>query len=361
MKSYLKIFLLVLSALSITLTSCRPPELESAVMEFNKKRYEKAREKAFVATQKYPMNAEAWWFLGITAIETAKNIDDYKAGNEALLKAKELDATQFGKKVDDIRYSTYGINFNRSVKYFNQATKFTGDSLITTANKAIEKGEIAAIYNSKSYMIYNIIARSYELQKNIEKADESYKKEYEAAPDSIATQFDYGYFLFAQKKDFKAAIPYLEKIVENPRTDQDAIDYRKDTYLLLSQAYQLAGQTEKAEEKYIKAIEHNPANSALPYNLALIYYTAKNYEGSAKYFSLSAERGYENGDAYTFAGNSYNLLKKFEDAANILKKGLEVFPDSGQMWSEYAKALVHLNKKEEAEAAYEKAKKLGFN
>lgn len=361
MKSYLKIFLLVLSALSITLTSCRPPELESAVMEFNKKRYEKSREKAFVATQKYPMNAEAWWYLGITAVETANKIDDYKAGNEALLKAKELDATQFGKKVDDYRYSLYGMNFNKSVKYYNQASKFTGDSLKTTANKAIEKGEIAAIYNSKSYMIYNIIARSYELLKDKENADESYKREYETAPDSLATAFDYGYFLFSQKKDYKASIPYLEKIVANPRNDQDAIDYRKDTYLLLSQAYQLTGQEKKAEEKYIKAIEHNPDNSALPYNLALIYYTAKNYENSAKYFTISAERGYENADAYTFAGNSYNLLENFEDAAKVMEKGLEIFPDSGQMWSEYAKALARLNKSKEAKAAYEKAKKLGIN
>ena len=90
MKQLLKVALVLLAALTLTLTSCRPPELETAVMEYNKKRYETAKEHALEATEKYPEKAEGWWIYGSSTMEIAKNYDDYVDGNAALDKAKKI-------------------------------------------------------------------------------------------------------------------------------------------------------------------------------------------------------------------------------------------------------------------------------
>jgi len=51
-------------SVSILVTSCTLPEIESAKMYLTQERYDEAATIAKTATEKYPQNPEAWYYLG---------------------------------------------------------------------------------------------------------------------------------------------------------------------------------------------------------------------------------------------------------------------------------------------------------
>ena len=61
-KTVLLTFLILLAAFLIT--SCRPPELEGAFVDYKAKRLDNALKLAIEATEKYPTNPEAPYLLG---------------------------------------------------------------------------------------------------------------------------------------------------------------------------------------------------------------------------------------------------------------------------------------------------------
>ena len=64
MRSHIIIFALLLFSLTLLMNACRPPELEQAVIDYNGGRFDSAYEQAKMATEKYPDNEEAWYYLG---------------------------------------------------------------------------------------------------------------------------------------------------------------------------------------------------------------------------------------------------------------------------------------------------------
>jgi tetratricopeptide (TPR) repeat protein len=356
-----KIAALLFVITSFVIVSCTPPELETAGMEYNKKRYESAAVAAEKAANMYPDSARAWFILGHSQAEIAKTKAEYEKANMALLKAKEVNAAGYGNTVDNLRYNQYGTNFNRSVQYYNQAAKMSGkDSVKTLAEKSIEKAEIAGLFRENDYRVFNLIARNYRLMGDEQTAESFYKQAYEAAPDTASTNFDYGYFLY-EKKKYAESIPYLNTVAENPNNDEVSESYRKDALFLLSQAYDQTGQAEKAIEVYEKAVAANEENAPLAYNLGMLFYKNGNYESAAEYFVIATERGLDNADGYVFAGNSYNLAKMYEEALEILEEGRIEFQDNPQIWMELAKSHMQLGNKTEADKAYKRAQELGID
>ena len=64
MRFYTAIFIILLFTISILVNACRPPELEQAVIDYNGGRYDNAYTEVLAATEKYPDNQEAWYYLG---------------------------------------------------------------------------------------------------------------------------------------------------------------------------------------------------------------------------------------------------------------------------------------------------------
>ena len=62
MKSLHLLLILGLLILSLSVSSCRPPELEGAVVHYNAGRNDQALTLAQEATEKYPDNPEAWFY-----------------------------------------------------------------------------------------------------------------------------------------------------------------------------------------------------------------------------------------------------------------------------------------------------------
>ena len=60
-------------------------------------------------------------------------------------------------------------------------------------------------------------------------------------------------------------------------------------------------------------------------------------------------------------GTSQFLLKKHAEAEKALSKAVEINPNEGRFWNNLAAVLGELGRKDESEAAYQKAEQLGFD
>jgi tetratricopeptide (TPR) repeat protein len=350
---------LMLSIAAIMLSGCRPPELESAVMAMDKQKFQEAREKAQISVEKYPDNAEAWYLYGVSLFETAKGLDDHKTAFEALTKAKNLDAAQFEQKADKIIYDGFSQNFNKAIKYYNSATALIGtDSLDLVAKEVINFIDISLIYKSDQISSYTVLARSHSLLKNNEEAEKNYKKAVALDPEKIETNFDLGYFYYTEKRDNDAAIPYFEKVTAIEAKEDGEKSRQSDAYVVLSQIYQVKGDVAKTKEAYLKAIETNPEDPNLAYNLGMVFYKEQNWSEAEKYFNMAVEREADNADAYLLAGNCSNLLEKYDAARMTLEKGVELYPDNASLWTELGKAYNKLKMVDKAKEALSRAKEL---
>jgi tetratricopeptide (TPR) repeat protein len=201
------------------------------------------------------------------------------------------------------------------------------------------------------------MARSYDIMKKSDLAGENYKKAYEIAPDSIGTQFDYGFYLF-NSKDYEGCVKVLDKVVKTDRKDETAITYRTNAFAIMESAYQMMKQEDKVKELYLEHLKLDPKNPQLNFNIGISYYQEQNLKDAEKYFKAALESGLDQAEAYLYLGNCRNVLEKYEDAKKVLEEGVEKYPDNAEMWNQLGKAYAHLNMRKEAEKAFKMFKKL---
>ena len=132
MRRYTAIFALLLFTLSVLLNACRPPELEQAVIDYNAGRFDNAYEEAKEASEKYPDNEEAWYYLG--EIEGRKG--NIKAMIDAFDKSMSLKNT-FQQQIELSKKNYYGKAYNDGVSAYNSMIKIE-DKESPEAKKAME-------------------------------------------------------------------------------------------------------------------------------------------------------------------------------------------------------------------------------
>ena len=111
------------------LTSCRPPELEGAYVDYNAKRMDSALELAKEATDKYPTNAEAPYLLGLIYGEKdmfGEMITNFDKSLER--------ATQYEKKIEESKTYYYQSEYKSAYDNYIAYQKTAGD----TSEKAIK-------------------------------------------------------------------------------------------------------------------------------------------------------------------------------------------------------------------------------
>ena len=92
---------------AISLTSCRPPELEGAIVHYNSGRNDQAYDLALSASEKYPDNAEVWYYLG--EIQGKKNM--VKEMMESFTKSLAISNSQ-SSKIAAAKTTYFGKHFN---------------------------------------------------------------------------------------------------------------------------------------------------------------------------------------------------------------------------------------------------------
>lgn len=353
---FLAISILVLALLS----SCRPPELEGAFVDYNAGRYDNALKLAKQATQKYPNNPEAWYLLGELYGKKEQFIEMKKAFDKSLSISQ-----QFATKIKRAELYYFQNLFNKAVNSYNAFTKIpdrNSDAAKKHLEDAIKNFKTANIVHP-DYKAVDLTALCYGLEGKQDSALAYYKKLTEMAPDSADAYIKLGRFELV-RSNYKGAIKALEQALKLDPNNSDAIQ-------IIAEAYDRDGQTQKAIDAYQKAIKVNPKEKAFPFNLGLIYFKLstkdsidKNLQNEylkkcALMFGKVIELDPTMKEPYDFKSNCEIQLKEYDQALATLKEAVQRFPKTGAFWFNLGVVYTHLNNAKEAQKAFDKAKALG--
>jgi len=359
MKKFL--FVLVTSLLVLSmLVSCRPPELEGAFVDYNAGRYDNALKLAKEATEKYPANAEAWYLLG--------QIQGKKSNFAEMVDAfdKSIQVGPAHKTaIENEKMYYFQTKFNDAVAKYNAFTKVedqSSEKAIKVLKNAITDFKNAITIQKKDYGAHRLIAISNNILGNKEEALTYYTKLTEMYPDTVGSWLDLGIHHY-NVQDFEKSIPSLKKAANLDPNNPEPITY-------LAQSYDFSQQRELAIESYSKAIDVNPEEKALPFNLGLLYIKIANdsttsgelqkeyLNKSIANFGRVVELDSEIKEAHQLKSTAEIRLEKWEEGKATLLKGLELFPNDADMWNNIGVCYARLNMKTEAEEAFDKAKEL---
>jgi tetratricopeptide (TPR) repeat protein len=358
MKKYYLFFLIFVIVLSITHTSCRPPELEGAVVHYKAGRLDQAYDLAQEATQKYPDNSEAWYYLG--ELQGKKGMIKEMLGS--FDKSLSLDNT-FEKEIIATRAKTFNTFYNDGVASYNAFIKIE-DKESEQAKKMLEK-EIENFQNAilvkDDYMANRLISVAYQFLGDDENTLKYLESAAKVAPDSVQSWIELGFY-YNRKQDYvKAAENFKKGIEVDPNN--------AESWTLYAQALDFSGVKQEAVDAYLKAMEINPTEKAIPFNLGLIYNKKANdsenevekksfYQESIKYFYKVYELDPELKDVYDLLTTLLLTTERYDEAEKILKEGIERFPDSSSMWQNISFLYAKQGRKDEAEEAYKHSQEL---
>ncbi len=357
----LLIFSILSIALLVLLSSCRPPDLEGAYVDYKAGRIDNALKLAKKATVTHPQNAEAWYLLGELYGKKDSIPEMVQAWDKSLALSKEYEP-----KIKQAKLYYFQTSFNKGVGKYNAYTK-TEDRESDQA-KALLKDALKFFQNAnlikKDYKATNLVALCNLLLGNKDQAKENYLELTKIAPDSAAAWTAVGNYYFNQKQ-YKKATPYLKKALELDPKNVEAVT-------LLSQAYDVQQDYDNAIQAYDKAKALNKKEKAFPYNLGLIYSKLANKEGvDEKTKNEYLEKSIENFKQvisldpdmmipYQLKSVAEISLKKYDDALKTIKTALKHFPDEGSLWFNLGVVYSHKGDKKEATAAFKKAESLGY-
>jgi len=359
MKKYSLLIFILLLTISFLFNSCRPPELEGAVVHFNYERYDEAYKLALESTEKYPDNPEAWFLLG--RIQGKKG--QIKEMVESFDKSLAINNTYEPdiKSEQSVYFSKY---YNDAVSAYNTYIKIEdreSEAATKRLNSVIENFQ-NALQIKNDYMAHRLSSVAYTNLKDDENALKSLEKAKDADPDTILAWIDLGYY-FSRKKEFNKAADYFKNGLE---VDPDNIE----CLTLYAQNLDFADRRDDAIEAYKIAFEKNQQEKAIPFNLGLLLNKQANaiedddskkkglLEEAAVYFKKAQEIDPELKDVYDILSAVLIQLERFDEAEELLNKGIEFYPDSANMWQNLSFLYARTGKKKEAEEAYEKSKQL---
>lgn len=354
-------FLLTTLIAVLLLTSCRPPELEGAFVDFNAKRYDNALKLARQATAKYPSNAEAWFLLGRIYGQKEMIADMHQAYKQSLALSN-----QFEKQIKQDEHYYYGTSFNNGVNKYNAFTKIEdrkSEKAQSVIKAAIKNFKNAKLLNN-DFRANNLLALCYNVSGQPDSALTYYNELIKINPDTAVVWINLGQYYFIQK-DYKKSIENLRKALEIDSKNVEAIT-------LISQAYDMVEDTDNAIKAYEQAKAINPEEKAFPYNLGLIYSKLANKEGVpdakkkeylskvAENFDLVIKLDPEIKVPYQMKSFAELQLEQYDAALVTLKQAIEHFPEEGSLYFNLGVAYSHLGNKKEAKKAFAKAEELGY-
>jgi tetratricopeptide (TPR) repeat protein len=88
-----------------------------------------------------------------------------------------------------------------------------------------------------------------------------------------------------------------------------------------------------------RAKEKSPTDLEIQKDLALTYYLQKDFAKAQEVSKTLVERPDADVPSFQIAGNIYKALEEVKDCERLYKKGLDKFPNSGALYSEYGELL----------------------
>ena len=254
------------------------------------------------------------------------NQRDYTAAAAAYKKVTELDASRADA------FFGMGSVLMRQTKY----------------KEAVEALEKAIGLNVADKEVQFVLGTAYEELQEFDKAAGAYEKFIALAP--AVTWSAYLRLGICRTKlgQFDAAIAaFLEAQKAQPK------DLKVN--FSLAEAYEKAGQLEKAEAVYNILAEINPAEAKTYHRQSFrIYDVAGNYERAITPAKKVIDLEPRNETNHYYLGLTYFKLQKYDEAVAAFQQGLAVKPDFAHAWFQIGSAYFNQKKFKEAAAAYKK-------
>ncbi len=358
MKRYTFLLAILLIAVSFMFNSCRPPELEGAIVHLNAGRDDQAFELATDAVQKYPDNPEAWYILG--KIQGTRGLT--KEMIESFDKSVALAATH-QNDIELEKSSYFGKYYNNAVAAYNAFIKLEdreGEAANKKLNEVIDNFN-RALMIKPDYMAHRLMAISYQNLGDDEKNLAALEAAAETKPDTVMAWIELGYY-FSRQKEYVKAADYFKKGLEIDPNNVECLT-------LYAQNLDFADKQTEAIAAYKNAMQINPDEKAIPFNLGLLLNKQANQmeagpEKTAKleeaiiYFNKAYELDPELKETYDILSTLLLQLQRYEEAEKILNEGVQRYPDSASMWQNLSFLHAKLGNKDKAEEYYEKSQQL---
>jgi tetratricopeptide (TPR) repeat protein len=336
-----KVWILVAAALlaAFVLTGCQQTAVTAAKVYLQQKNYDAAIVQAKKAVEQVPNDAEAYFVLG----QAYGFKGMYIEMNDAYTKSLE-NSQSHAADIERERANHWVNTFNAGVSSYRQ------DKL----DEAIELFKIAIILQPKKTEGHKNLAFAYAQKGDFDTAIKTYEEGIEMDPNDLELKNYLGQLYYNMKK-FDEAIEILSDVVQN---SQPATDVYNQALLSLAFSYDMTNQAEKAIQTYTNAIENDPENTDLLFNMGRLQQQLEKYEEAITYFKQVIENNPNDFDSMISVGNCYLQLEKFTDSIPYFEKATELKPDSVQAWNNLGVAYFRSGQEEKGKEAFTKADQL---
>jgi len=361
---------------------CSSPNITSARMYYQQKKYDKAEEVLKKEIKQNPNNAEAWYWMGI--VQGTKN--EFSKLVESWDRSLQI-SNQMKSKIEENSPYFWGLAFNYGAKNLQKARITKREKEFKKAIEGFEAAIKLLPDSSAKYGAYLNLGLVYLNQGKQDKAIEPLTKSVEIEKFEQSYEI-LGQIYLAQGTDLKKsgktdeAKAAFEKAIEVFNQGIGKYPDSDNLRINLIQAYVKADRTEEAIEQYEKEVSVHPNDKIARYNLGVLYMEAENFEKSILHLkkALEIDPEYENAlynitVAYVNWGviirkklededvenkkiDTRQYLEKFEKALPYLEKLLTMRQDDEVIWDLAGKLYTSLNMLDKAKEAYEKADEL---
>jgi tetratricopeptide (TPR) repeat protein len=254
------------------------------------------------------------------------NQRDYTAAAAAYKKVTELDAS-------------------RADAFFGMGSVLMRQTKFKEAVEALEK---AIALNVADKEVQFDLGTAYEELQEFDKAAGAYEKFIALAPAVTWTAYLRLGICRTKLGQFDAAIAaFVEAQKAQPK------DLKVN--FSLAEAYEKAGQLEKAEAVYNILAEINPAEAKTYHRQSFrIYDVAGNYERAITPAKKVIDLEPKNETNHYYLGLTYFKLQKYDEAIAAFQQGLAIKPDFAHAWFQIGSSYFNQKKFKEAAAAYKK-------
>jgi tetratricopeptide (TPR) repeat protein len=302
-------------------------KLESAINAYNK------------AIEIQPQNAKAWSNKGLALHEQGKYNEAFKAYDRAI--------------ENNPQYAEAW--YNRGMAFQEQAKK---DKAIKDFERAIEiNPQYAEAWRGKGLSLF--------LMSKYDEAIKACDMAIEINPQYAKAWWDRGFLLKILKRNTEASAA-LAKAKElgflgysDEGTDSEAYAWKRKGSTFWGE-----GRLDKAIEAFDKAIEINPQYAEAWKTKGHVLRHQGKQEEAIKAYERAIETKGQYAERYAEAwgakGLSLYLMRKYDDAIKAYDMAIEIRPQMADFWKEKGNVLKALGRTTEADAAFAKAKELGY-
>lgn len=249
-------------------------DIEASLLEGD---YESAIESAEEAIEEYPDDPLAYYYKAVALGEYAQSFDDpeerlehYEEMNEAFAEAREMfeemeSPPNESEGIDDVRTTLWGTEHNEAIEYA------TNDSLqqVTDNPNQFAIGHLvnATTIQPDSALSWSVLSQIYAMEDEIDESAEALQKALDVGDEDDIEYADWvrmGDLYLLQEKPEEA----IQTLEEAQTLYPDSVEVTQK----LADAYQGAGQTDRAIEIVEELIEDDPENPQYYRALGTQYY-----------------------------------------------------------------------------------------